>query len=54
MIEKLVDDCDRVSNLILGNINREYENLKQDQSETKDLVSRAFTLVDNLIIEAGI
>jgi hypothetical protein len=54
MIEKLVSDCDIVSNLILGNINLEYENLKQDQSETKDLVSRAFTLVDNIIIEAGI
>ena len=53
-IERLVDDCDRVKNLLHGNIKLEYDNLKNGQSETKDLVYSAFALVDDIIIEAGI
>ena len=52
LIEKLVDDCDRVGDLIRTNIGYEYNNFKYGQSDILDLIMRAKAITDGIINEA--
>ena len=51
LIEKLVDDCDRVGDLIRKNIGYEYNNFKYGQSDILDLLMRAKAITDRIINE---
>jgi hypothetical protein len=52
MIERIVDDCDRVSDQIRTNIKHEYENFKNGDSDVFELLSKAMDVTDRILDEA--
>ena len=52
-IEKLIDRCDLVANKIRNNINYEYANFKNGESDLCALASIALDITDNIIADAG-
>jgi hypothetical protein len=52
-IESLVDDCDRVSDLIRTNIKHEYENFKHGESDVFELLDKALVITDRILEDAG-
>jgi hypothetical protein len=54
MIERIVDDCDRVSDLIRTNINYEYENFKHGESDVFELLRKALDVTDRILSDAGL
>lgn len=52
-IERLVDKCDYVSDLIRTNIRHEYENFKRDESDVFELVDEALIITDSILEDAG-
>ena len=53
MIERIVDDCDRVSDQIRTNIKYEYENFKHGDSDVFELLSKAIDVTARILNEAG-
>ena len=52
LIEKLVDDCDQVRDLIRTSISYEYNKFKYGRSDILDLLMRAKAITDGIINEA--
>jgi hypothetical protein len=52
-IDKLIDECDKVSDLIRTNISREYENFKRDESDIFELFDEALIITDSILDDAG-
>lgn len=48
-IEKLIDKCDFVSDLIRTNIRHEYENFKHDESDVFELFDEALIITDSIL-----
>lgn len=52
-IESLIERCDLVANRIRNNINYEYENFRNGESDLFELASIALDITDNIIADAG-
>jgi len=50
-INKLVEECDGVEFRLRKNIDREYRNWLVDQSDLQDLINKALTIIDGILIK---
>lgn len=52
-IEKLIDECDRVSDLIRTNIRHEYAKFEYDESDVFELFNEALVITESILDDAG-